>query len=147
MIKPKDAEILNILIDNARLSAREVAKKAGVSAVTAINKIKELERAGIIKGYSAEIDSEKIGYDVHAIIRLQIAKGKLFEVENKIAVHPNVFAVYDVTGEFDALVITKFKSRKVLDTFLKKIQGYDFVQRTETQLILNTIKERNIKIE
>ncbi|MEK6904826.1 MAG: Lrp/AsnC ligand binding domain-containing protein, partial [Nanoarchaeota archaeon] len=84
---------------------------------------------------------------VHAIIRLQIAKGKLFEVENKIAVHPNVFAVYDVTGEFDALVITKFKSRKVLDTFLKKIQGYDFVQRTETQLILNTIKERNIKVE
>ncbi len=147
MIKPKDAEILNILVDNARLSAREVAKKAGVSAVTAINKIKELEKAGIIKGYSAEIDSEKIGYDVHAIIRLQIAKGKLFEVENKIAVHPNVFAVYDVTGEFDALIITKFKSRKVLDTFLKKIQGYDFVQRTETQLILNTIKERNIKIE
>ncbi len=147
MIKPKDVEILNILVDNARLSAREVAKKAGVSAVTAINKIKELEKSGVIKGYSAEIDSEKIGYDVHAIIRLQIAKGKLFEVENKIAVHPNVFAVYDVTGEFDALVITKFKSRKVLDTFLKKIQGYDFVQRTETQLILNTIKERNIKVE
>src|SRR3989344_3927481 len=104
MIKPKDAEILNILVDNARLSARE------------------LEKAGIIKGYSAEIDSEKIGYDVHAIIRLQIAKGKLFEVENKIAVHPNVFAVYDVTGEFDALVIAKFKSMKLLDSFLKKIQ-------------------------
>ncbi|MEK6905344.1 MAG: winged helix-turn-helix transcriptional regulator, partial [Nanoarchaeota archaeon] len=61
MIKPKDVEILNILVDNARLSAREVAKKAGVSAVTAINKIKELEKSGVIKGYSAEIDSEKIG--------------------------------------------------------------------------------------
>lgn len=147
MLKPKDSEIVNILIENARLSAREVAKKVGVSVVTVINKMRELEKEGIIKGYSAEIDSEKIGYDVHAIIRLQIAKGKLFEVENKIAVHPNVFAVYDVTGEFDALVITKFKSRKGLDVFLKKIQGYDFVQRTETQLILNTIKERNIKVE
>ena len=147
MLKPKDVKIVNILIENARLSAREVARKAGVSVVTVINKMKELEKTGIISGYTAEIDSEKIGYDVHAIIRLQIAKGKLFEIENKIAVHPNVSAVYDVTGEFDALVITKFKSRKSLDAFLKKIQGYDFVQRTETQLILNTIRERNIKIE
>ncbi len=147
MLKPKDAEVLNILIENARLSAREIAKKAGVSVVTVLNRMKELEKQGVIKGYSAEIDSERIGYDVHAIIRLQIAKGKLFEVENKIAIHPNVFAVYDVTGEFDALVVAKFKSRKALDSFLKKIQTYDFVHRTETQLILNTIKERNIKVE
>ena len=147
MIKPKEVEIVNILLKDARLSAREIAAKVGVSVVTVLSKMKELENQGIIKNYTADLDYEKLGYDVHAIIRLQITKGKLFEVENKIAIHPNVFAVYDVTGEFDALVIAKFKSRKLLDSFLKKIQTYDFVQRTETQLILNTIKERNIKVE
>ncbi|MEK6900265.1 MAG: Lrp/AsnC family transcriptional regulator [Nanoarchaeota archaeon] len=147
MLKPKDSEIVNILVDEARLSFREIAKKSGVSVVTAINKVRELEKQGILKGYSAEIDYEKAGYDVHALIQMQISKGKLFEVENKIAVHPNVFAIYDVTGNFDALIIAKFKSRKSLDVFLKKIQAYDFVQRTETQLILNTIKEKNIKVE
>ena len=147
MIKPKDVDLVNILVDNCRLSFREIAKKAGVSVVTAINKVRELEKQGILKGYSAEVDYEKAGYDVHALIQLQISKGKLFEVENKIAVHPNVFAIYDVTGNFDALIIAKFKSRKSLDTFLKKVQAYDFVQRTETQLILNIIREKNIKIE
>ncbi|MEK6853177.1 MAG: Lrp/AsnC family transcriptional regulator [Nanoarchaeota archaeon] len=147
MLKPKDIEIVNILTDNARLSFREIAKKAGISVVTVINKVKELERQGVLKGYTAEIDYEKSGYDVQAIIHLQISKGKLLEVETKIAVHPGVFAVYDTTGNFDAIIVAKFKSRKSLDAFLKKIQTYDFVQRTETQLILNTIKERNVRME
>lgn len=147
MLKPKDIEIVNILVDNARLSFREIAQKTGISVVTAINKVKELERQGVLKGYTAEIDYEKSGYDVQAIIHLQISKGKLLEVETKIAAHPGVFAVYDTTGNFDAIIVAKFKSRKSLDTFLKKIQTYDFVQRTETQLILNTIKERNVRME
>ena len=103
-------------------------KKAGISVVTVINKVKELERQGVLKGYTAEIDYEKSGYDVQAIIHLQISKGKLLEVETKIAVHPGVFAVYDTTGNFDAIIVAKFKSRKSLDAFLKKIQTYDFVQ-------------------
>ena len=147
MIKPKDQKILNLLLENSRQSFREIAKKAGVSVVTVINRVKELEKDKVIKAYTAELDYEKLSYDVQAIIQLRIAKGKLFEVEKRIATEPNVFAVYDTTGDFDALVIAKFKSRKSLDTFLKKIQRYDFVQRTETKLILNTIKEKNIKVE
>lgn len=112
--------------------------------VTVINRVRELEKESIIKGYTAELDYEKLGYDVLAIILLRISKGKLFEVEKKIAIHPNVFAVYDVTGHFDCLIIAKFNNRKALDVFLKKIQAYDFVERTETSLVLNTIKEKNI---
>lgn len=147
MIKSKDQGILNILLDNSRLSFREIAKKAGVSVVTVINRVKELEKEKIIRSYTAELDYEKLGYDVQAVIQLRIAKGKLFEVEKRIATDPRVFAVYDTTGDFDALVIAKFKSRKILDNFLKKIQRYDFIQRTETKLVLNTIKEKNIKVE
>jgi len=147
MIKPKDQRILNILLDNSRLSFREIAKKAKVSVVTVINRVKEMEKEKVIRYYSAVLDYEALGYDVQAIIELRIEKGKLFEVEKKIAADPNVFAVYDTTGDFDALVIAKFRSRKSLDNFLKKIQKYDFVQRTETKLILNTIKEKYIKVD
>ncbi|RMF04981.1 Lrp/AsnC family transcriptional regulator, partial [Candidatus Woesearchaeota archaeon] len=62
----------------------------------------------------------------------------------KIAADPHVTAVYDNTGDFDATVIAKFKNRRGLDSFLKKIQTYDFVERTETRMILNTIKEDTI---
>ncbi|MBI2672948.1 Lrp/AsnC family transcriptional regulator [Candidatus Woesearchaeota archaeon] len=142
----KDHDILNVLIDNARLSYRQIAKKVGVSVVTVLNRVKKLEKEGVIKNYSAVINYEKLGYDVSVIIQIRISKGKLFEVEQKIATNPNVSIVYDHTGNFDATIIAKFKNSKLMDSFLKKIQTYDFVERTETKLILNTLKEKQIKL-
>jgi Lrp/AsnC family transcriptional regulator for asnA, asnC and gidA len=56
-----------------------------------------------------------------------------------------VQAVYDVTGDFDALVIAKFRSRRELDSFVKSLQTIEFVERTETNLILNIIKEDSVR--
>lgn len=142
-----DLLLLNVLLENSRLSAREIAKKMGISAVTVIKRLKELKENGIIRRFTAELDYEMLGYDVQAIISLRISRGKLLEVEKKIAIEPSVFAVYDTTGDFDSVVLAKFKSRKMLDFFLKKIQTYDFVERTETKLILNTLKEKQDWLE
>lgn len=141
-----DAAIIDVLEDNARLSLRKIARKVGVSVATVMHRLNKLEKEGIIKRYSAIIDYDKAGYDLQALIDIRVSKGKLFEVEKKIATHPNVCAVYDVTGQFDAVVLARFKNRKGLDSFIKKVQTYDFVERTETKLILNTIKEAQLKI-
>lgn len=145
-LEETDKKILNILLENSRLSLRQIAKKANVSVATVMNHIRKLEQEKIIKEYTAKLDYEKIGYDVEVIIEIRISKGKLFEVEKKIAVHPNVFAVYDITGAFDAVVLARFPTRRQMDNFLKKLQTYEFVERTETKLILNTIKEKNIEV-
>ncbi|MBS3136815.1 Lrp/AsnC family transcriptional regulator [Candidatus Woesearchaeota archaeon] len=142
MIDEIDKKILNVLMGNARLSLREIAKQIGYSVVTIMKRMKQLEKEKIIKEYIAHIDYEKLGYDVNIIIKIRVSKGKLFEVEKKIAIDQHVSAVYDIIGDFDSIVIAKFKTRKALDIFLKKIQTYEFVERTETILILNTIKER-----
>ena len=142
-----DKKILNILIGDSRLSLRQIAKQADVSVATVMHHIKKLENEKIIKKYTTKFDYEKIGYDVEVLIELRISKGRLFEVEKKIATHPNVFAIYDVTGDFDAIILARFPTRRQMDNFLKKIQTYEFVERTETKLILNTIKEENIGIE
>lgn len=145
-IEETDKKILNILIDDSRLSLRQIAKKANVSVATVMHHINKLEEERIIRKYTAKIDYEKIGYDVEIMTEIRISKGKLFEVEKKIATNPNVFAIYDVTGAFDAVVLARFPSRRQMDNFLKKIQTYEFVERTETKLILNTIKEENIGV-
>ena len=132
--------LLDILVDNSRLSLRQIAKKSNVSVATVMHHVKKLEKDGVIKKYSAKLDYEKLGYDVEVMIEIRISKGKLFEVEKRIAVHPNVFAVYDITGAFDAVVLARFPTRRQMDNFLKKLQTYEFVERTETKLILNTIK-------
>ncbi|MBN2454697.1 Lrp/AsnC family transcriptional regulator [Candidatus Woesearchaeota archaeon] len=142
----KDRKILNALLDNSRLSYRQIAKKALVSVATVMNRIKRLEKGGVIKGYSALLNYENLGYDIDVIISIKVSKGKLFQVENKIATNPNVLSVFDVTGDFDAVVIAKFRNRRALDSFLKRVQAYDFVERTNTTLILNTIKTARMKL-
>ena len=141
-----DKKILNILIDNARLSYRQIARKTKVSVATVMNRVKRLEKTGVITKYTIGIKYSLIGYDMQIIMDVRIAKGKLYEVENKIAKHPNVFAVYDNTGPFDATIIAKFRDRRSADAFIKLVQKYDFVERTETRLLLKTVKEHMIKL-
>ena len=102
-LDPLDKHILSVLLEDSRYSFRQVAKRVKVSPATVLNRIKQLEKNGFIKQYSAILDYGKVGYDVEVVIEVRIAKGKLFEVEKQIAHHPNVFAVYDVTGDFDAI--------------------------------------------
>src|SRR3989338_10121744 len=140
-LEETDKKILNIILENSRLSLRKIAKKAGVSVATVMHHINKLEDEKIIKKYTARLDYEKLGFDVGVFIEIRISKGRLFDVEKKIASHPNVLAIYDITGPFDAVIFARFPSTRQMDGFLKKIQTYEFVERTETKLILNTIKE------
>lgn len=142
-----DEKILQLLQSDSRLSARSIAKKIGIAPSTVLARIRKLEEQGIIKGYTIMLDYLAMGYDFPVIIDVKVSKGKLFEVENEIAKSKNVLAVYDVTGEFDVVVLASFKSRQALDRFIKNLQAYRYVERTNTKLILNTIKDSSpIKI-
>lgn len=145
-VDERDRKLLAFLQQDARLSYRQLAKKAKMSVLTVMRRVKALEAKGVITRYSARIDYEQLGYDVHAIIKARIAKGKLLEVEKKIASEKNVYAVFDHTGHFDTTILARFKHTRDLDRFLKRIQKHDFVERTETLLVLNTIKQAAIKL-
>lgn len=139
-----DIKILNTLLGNSKLSYRKIALKLGVSTATIMNRIGRLEKEKVIEGYTTKLDYERLGYDIKVVVDVRVSKGKLLEVESKIAQHPNVSAVFDITGPFDTVIIANFKSRKEMDRFIKKIQTYEFVERTETKLVLNTVKEGHI---
>jgi len=134
-------KILKLLVIDSRLSYRQIAEKLKVSPTTVITRIKELEKSGVIKYYTTILDHEKLGYELSAIIEVTVSKGKLMEVEKEVAKHPNVCGVYDVTGLTDAMIIAKFKSRKELNDFVKSLLRMENVERTNTHLILNTVKE------
>lgn len=144
LISRKDqtnVKILKTLLSNARLSSRQIAKKVDVSAATVISRIKKMEKKGTIKGYTAILDQEKLGYELTVITEITVSKGKLLEMEKKIAKIPGVCAVYDVTGQIDAMVIAKFRSREELSKFTKNLLSMPFVERTNTHLVLTTVKE------
>ncbi len=137
----KDKQILKYLLADARQSARQLSLRLGVSTVTIISRINKLEEKKIIKGYSARLDHELLGYGITAIIEVKTNQGKMLEIENKIAKHENVIAVYDITGNTDTMIIAKFKDREDLSIFVKKLSAIANVENTLTHIVLNTVKE------
>lgn len=136
-----DVKILKTLLSDARLSSRQIAKQCGVSIGTVLSRIKKMEKEGIIQGYSALLDDEKLGYELTVVSEITVSKGRLLEMENEIARLPNVCCVYDVTGLIDAIIVAKFKNREELGKFTKRLLALPYVERTNTHVVLTTIKE------
>ena len=139
-IDKTDKEILKNLMNDARLSARQLAIKLGMSTVTILTRIKKLEKEKIIKGYTAIIDHEKLGYDLTAIIEI-ISKKDILVIEEKLAKIENVCGVYDITGNTDTVIVAKFKERNELSKFIKSLSTMENVENTITHIVLNTVKE------
>lgn len=136
-----DKKILTELLRDCRKSYRSIARKAGISVGTALTRIRRLEKAGLVKGYSVLLDHEKLGYELTVLAEITVSKGKLIEMEQAIGKLANTCAVYDVTGMTDALVIAKFHSREELSKFTKSILAMPFIDRTNTHVVLTTVKE------
>ena len=136
-----NVKILKTLLSDARLSSRQIAKQCGVSIGTVLSRVKKMEKEGIIKGYSALLDQEKLGYELTVVSEITVSKGRLLEMENQIARLPNVCCVYDVTGLTDAIIVAKFKNREELSKFTKRLLALPYVERTNTRVVLTTVRE------
>jgi len=136
-----DKKILGELLLNSNRSYRDLAKAIGISAATVINHVQRLESAGVIKEYTVMLDFERLGFELTVVTEMTVNRGKLLETQEKIAKLPYVCAVYDVTGEIDSIVIAKFRNRRELSQFPKDLLSMPFVERTNTHVVLNTVKE------
>lgn len=136
-----DEKILKELSKDARVSYRALAQKLGLAIGTIASRVRRLEANGVIKGYTCIIDYERIGYDIVALIEFTVSKGRLEEVEKKISEKKNVYGVYDVTGLTDSVILARFRDRRELNSFVKDLLKMDYIERTNTHVILNVVKE------
>ena len=136
-----DLKILRRVLKDARMSYRKIADEIEVSPPTVLSRVQKLEKDKIIKSYSAVLDHEKLGYDLTAVIEVTAIKGKITEMEKHISKFPNVCAVYDITGLTDMVIVAKFKSRGELSNFVKKDLSMPYIDRTNTHVVLITVKE------
>jgi DNA-binding Lrp family transcriptional regulator len=141
VLNETDLRILQVLLEDARFSSRQIAKKVGVSVGTVLSRIRKMEEDGLVKGYSVILNHEKLGYELTVVMEVTVSKGRLVEMENEIAKIPNVCSVYDVTGLTDAFIIAKFKSREALGKFTKRLLALPYIERTNTHVVLTTVKE------
>ena len=146
MLDDIDKRIIKVLEDDARTSLRKISELVDVSLGTVSNRVKRMEKNGIIRGYSVILDPDKIGWELNVVIGLRIQKGRLIEIQERIAKDSRVHGVYDVTGDFDSMVIARAKNRKDLDDLSKNVLSIDGVERSITHLVLNTVKERTASL-
>ena len=136
-----DLKVIDGLRVDARKSFRELAEELDVAEGTIYNRVNKLKKAGVLRGFIADIDYAMLGYDLTAVIGVIVKGGHLPQIEERIAAQSMVTAVYDVTGQYDAVVVGKFRDRSDLNALVKKLTSMEHVDRTYTMIVLNVVKE------
>lgn len=136
-----DMRLLAAMKNDARRPFLTLAKDLEVSDATIHNRIRSLEKAGVIKGYVTILDSEKLGYKVSAFIELRIKPGTAEQVGQKLSKIPNVMEVFELHSHCDILVKVQVRDlRELRDELVKRISAVPDVLSKETNVVLNTVK-------
>ena len=122
-IDETDQMILCELRDNSKRPIRELAKKLHMHPNTVLQRIKKLEKEGIIRKYVAELDYKKMGYDIHVIVMIKVRKGRAGDKEqlNDITHIPQVQSLHAVTGAYDLIATVRVRNRDELLEVLRRI--------------------------
>lgn len=138
-------KILKLLEKNARISNADIATITGLDEETVREEIKEMENAGIIRGYKGIIDWERVDTDaVSAIIELKVTPTALGfeEVAERIARYPEVESVSLMSGACDLIVTVKGRTfHEVSDFLAKELAVIDSVTSTATKFVMRKYKE------
>lgn len=138
-----DHGIVRCLEQDARLSFAELGQKVGLSKTPCWQRVRALERQGLIRGYRAELDAEQLGLRVHAFVHVTIDSARYAQFEAAAAAHPAVLQCYTTAGQADYLMHVLVGEIGELDQLLRmQISRMPGVERLTTTVCLKTIKPR-----
>lgn len=143
MIDELDSKVLSSLAASGRISWSDLAQEIGLSAPATAERVRRLEERGIIKGYTAVLDAEALGYPLTAFVAVTLErpeKRKGFLA--MLAKMPEVQECHHVAGDDDYFLKVKTKGTRDLDRLLSEdLKGIPGVIRTRTTIVLSTWKE------
>ena len=143
----KDKKILKLLKENSKLTTQQISKKILIPITTVHNRIKKMEKEGIINKFTIELDNKKIGKNISAYIHIVVDYKSL--QENKITQHElakklkqNEFVeeAAMVTGGTDIIIKVRVGNIDDLDNFVTKyLRNINGIEKTQTMVILNEL--------
>ena len=142
-----DREILRMLQDNSRVAFKRIAEKVGVSEATIFVRVKNLRKKGVIKRFTVIVSPELLGKSLTAFVLINSEPKKLESVLETLSDMDDVYEVYDVTGTYYIIAKIRTENKESLAKIIDRIGMIDGVTRTETAIVLKSIKEETrIKI-
>lgn len=128
--------ILQLLQENARISNAQIARSVGVTSPAVAERIRKMEDAGVIKGYTTKISHYDLGYQLRAIITLRAFMGRLKAFLEKVQSFDEVINCYRITGNENIVMEVVLDNQKHLEQFIDQLITYG---ETKTQIILSHV--------
>lgn len=138
-----DFKLIKLLQKNARYPLKHLAEEVFLSTPAVSARIEKLEEAGVITGYTAQVNPLKLGYNIKAFINLEMTPKQKPEFYPFIAACPNVVECNCVTGKYSMLIKVAYHTTIELDTFIGELQKFG---NTETQIVFSTAVDRGIDV-
>lgn len=140
-----DLNILDILQRDGRIAITHLAEQVSLSATPCAERVRRMEREGVIKGYYARVEPRALGKTllVFLEIKLSAKSGDVFDrVKRELLVVPEVMECHLVSGDFDYLVKARLSEmseyRRLLGDLLKKLPGS---AESRSYVVMEEIKE------
>jgi Lrp/AsnC family transcriptional regulator for asnA, asnC and gidA len=137
-----DKAILTTLQNDARASFAELARKLGVSEGTIHLRVKKLRDKGVIEGFHARLSPSEVEKGLTTIVSIKAEPSLYSEVLKKLVEMEDVYEVFDMTGEFYAILKVRTKDIENLAEILDRIGNIEGVASTQTEVVLKTLKEQ-----
>ena len=143
-----DRKILNILQKDGRIRNSKLAAEIGISPPAMLERVKRLEASGVITGFAAQVDREKIGYNLLAIIIVSVNLNELSslqDVKDKLTSLELVLECYQLTGDVDFMLKVAVKDMSTYTIFVnEQLSGIHGIQNVKTSFVLETLKASNV---
>lgn len=136
-----DTRLLREVQTDARRSNRQLADALGVAASTVGARLKDLEDRGVIRGYRAVLDYGQLGLGLVAVTRIRARGDAIPRIVKSLSEHPSLTHVYEITGEFDIMVIGRFANETEMNREIKSMLGLPGIEGTNTSVVLDAPKE------
>jgi DNA-binding Lrp family transcriptional regulator len=137
-----DRKILAQLIENSKMMSKDISRKLRIHPNTLLQRVKQMEKEGVLKGYTAVVDYNKAQPRLRAMIFLNVGMEKDWEVHLRpLAELPEVVSFTLITGEYDAMIVARLKNELHLANLLRKLQKNKVVTKTNTHLIIDHYKQ------
>ena len=133
-----DRKILSALLSKGRSTFAELAAQVGLTAPTVHDRVKKLERSGVIEGYTANINPACLGYDISAMVCITTESGaSSAEYENQLAEITEIQQCLSVAGDETYMVMVLTRTPKTLEKVLQRIRQIPGTASTKTSVVLS----------
>ena len=136
-----DWQILEALQRNARMTYAELGRTVALSAPAVADRVRRLEESGVIRGYRADLDLEKLGRPIRALVRVRYPSGDYTPFRQAIGQHPEILECHHVTGEDCFVVIVSACSMHDLEQTVGHLAR---LGSTTTSLVFSTLVDRPV---